>query len=108
MYIAGPYTFPDPEGNTGKAILVADLLLDHGYIPFIPHLTHYWNQRWPHDYETWLAYAMAWLPVCDCLLRLGGISPGRDREEDRARELGKPVFNSIPELLQGMPPVWPL
>lgn len=40
VYIAGPYTNPDPVANTHNAIKIADqLYVDGVCVPIIPHLT---------------------------------------------------------------------
>ena len=42
---------------------------------------------------------LEWLEVCDCLVRIAGESIGADREVEYMRQLGKPVFYTIEELL---------
>lgn len=99
VYIAGPYTQGDPVKNTRKALGVADYLQSLGFVPFVPHLSHFWHFLTPKPYETWMEWDLAWLAKCDALVRLPGLSPGADREVDRARELGIPVFldyNALP------------
>jgi len=98
VFVSGPYT-SDPEGNTEKALALATELLDLGFVPFVPHLSHYWNKLYSRDYETWLELDFAWIDACDFLYRMPGDSPGGDREVIYARELvGKPVVCSMPEL----------
>lgn len=94
IYIAGPYTSA-PEENVRKALSVADELLDRGFVPFIPHLAHWWEQLSPKDYETWVDYGLKWLEVCDCLYRIQGESPGADGEVEHARKLGLPIFATV-------------
>ena len=97
IYIAGPYT-SNPEENVRKALSVADELLDRGLVPFIPHLAHWWEQLSPKNYETWVDYGLNWLEVCDCLYRIQGESPGADKETERARELGLPIFVTVEDV----------
>jgi hypothetical protein len=104
IYIAGPYTDPDPASNTLAAIMEGHALLDLGFAPFVPHLTHYMECLQHRPYEQWLEMDFAWLRVADGVLRLPGASSGADREVALARELGIPVFESRKELAEY---VWP-
>ena len=38
VYIAAPYTKPDPCENINRVIAAANELVNLGFIPFIPHL----------------------------------------------------------------------
>lgn len=95
VYVAGPYTRPDPCENTRRAIDVGNALWDRGYAPFIPHLSHFWHTVTPRPYSMWTEYDLQFLPVCDALLRMPGESPGSDGEVEMAKRLGIPVFDSI-------------
>jgi hypothetical protein len=99
VYVAGPYTRPDPCENTHKAIVAANRLWDNGFIPYVPHLTHFWHTVTPRPYSDWLAYDLAFLPVCDVFLRLPGESSGADGEEAEAERLGMPIYHDIDELI---------
>lgn len=92
VYVAGPYTSPDPERNTKRALQAADSLWDLGFAPFVPHLSHYWHQESPKPYEVWMEYDNEFLPICDAVFRLCGHSPGADDEVNRAEALDIPVF----------------
>ena len=87
IYLAGPYSAPDPCINTHAAMEAAHAIMDAGHDPFIPHLTHFMHTMRPRPYEDWMRRDLAFLPVCDVMVRLPGASPGADREEARAREL---------------------
>ena len=100
VYVSSPYSLGGVEANVRTAINAATELLDAGYWPYVPLLCHFWHQQRPRDYETWMALDLAWLAVCDCVLRLPGESPGADREVARAHELGLPVYGSVEEVLQ--------
>jgi hypothetical protein len=91
VYIAGPYSKPDPCENTHEAIAVADRLLDC-CAPLIPHLSHFWHTMSPKPYPEWLTLDLEYLRRCDAVLRFGGPSSGADGEVDFALELGIPVF----------------
>jgi len=99
VYVAGPYTKGDVAQNIRIAILAADRLSQAGLVPFIPHLTHFWHLLCPHEWEFWMEQSLAWVEVCDCLLRLPGESIGADREIERARQLGLSVYLSIESLI---------
>lgn len=99
VYVAGPYTKGDVAMNVRTAICVGDMLRGAGYVPFIPHLTHFWHMVEPHPIEFWYAYDMEWLERCDCVVRLAGESSGADKEVARAKELDIPVyFSPLPDL----------
>jgi hypothetical protein len=98
IYVAGPYTKGDVVENVQKAIVLGNNLRALGHLPFIPHLTMFWHFLIPHKIEYWYAYDMEWLEMCDAVFRLPGESVGADREVERAKELGKPVYYSFDEL----------
>jgi len=98
VYIASPYTIGDPAVNVRFQIEIGNNLINMGYAPFIPLLSHFQHLIFPRHYEDWLKLDMEWISICDCLLRLGGESKGADREVTRAHELGKQVFYSVEEM----------
>jgi hypothetical protein len=104
VYVAGPITLGDPINNVRKAVDAAQVLLQQGYLPFVPQLSSIvWHLIYPNDYETWLEYDLGWVAFCDCLLRLEGESKGADREVALARELNKPIYFDILDLVEGVP-----
>src|SRR5512135_1374912 len=98
IYVAGPYTKPDPVDNTREAIKVADILLRMGHTPYVPHLTLFWHFLAPHPVFFWYSYDLEWLKKCDVLLRLPGESEGADNEEAFARAHGIRVIYDVKEL----------
>jgi len=98
VYIAGPYTNGDTERNIQVAIDTAEKLFALGYVPFVPHLNHYWHLRHPRSYEHWMQWCCVWLSRCDAVLRLEGESKGADDEVVLANEFQIPVFYSVNEL----------
>lgn len=102
VYVAAPYTSPNPVQNTAKALAVGGQLLDLGYVPFVPHMNMLWDMISPRPGEQWLQWDLHWLAMCDVLLRdreqLPGLSPGADKEEQVAHFLGIPVVYSVNEL----------
>ncbi len=100
VYIAGPYSHGDVIENICWAIDMAEILTDHGLIPFVPHLMALWAFRYAHEIHFWYDYDLAWLIHCDCLLRLPGESEGADAEVEFAKAHGIPVFENIRDCLR--------
>lgn len=99
VYIAGPYSNPDPVENTHATIKFADGVLASGLaIPVIPHLTMTWHLVSPKPYEAWLDYDLHLLSRCDALFRLPGDSSGADAEVAFADDRGIPVFHRPSDL----------
>lgn len=93
VYIAGPYSHPDPIVNSRETILAADRLLLEGLVtPLVPHLSLIWHLVSPKPVDDWYAYDLELLARCDALLRLPGDSVGADAEVEEATRLGIPVF----------------
>jgi nucleoside 2-deoxyribosyltransferase len=92
IYLAGPYTKPDPVENTNRMIRIADALLDLGVVPIVPHLTMFWHLVRPRPYDEWLQYDLQVMLRCDAVLRVPGESNGADGEVRVARRLGIPVL----------------
>lgn len=102
VYIAGPLTKGDRTLNVRNAMLVAIELIKHGYHPYCPHLSHFLQLLNPLPYETWMKLCLAWLVVCDALIRLPGESPGSDREEAFCRLNHIPIYYSVEEFLEAV------
>lgn len=102
VYIAGPYTRPDPVSNTHIAIQVADEMMATGLVtPVVPHLSLTWHMVAPHDdVEWWYEYDLAILARCDALYRLPGESTGADAERRFAYDRGVPTFDRFEELFR--------
>ncbi len=100
VYVAGPYTKGDVAVNVREAIKVGNELFDLGFLPYIPHLTHFWHLIFPRTYKDWLDYDNEFLPDCDVLLRIPGESSGADHEVKLAEEYLIPVFFTIDDLLE--------
>jgi len=100
VFISGPYTLGDVAINVSKAMNIANDLINLGYAPFCPHLTHFLHINKPQKYEKWLELDIKFLEVCDVVLRIPGKSNGADLEVEYANKIGLPVFYSIDELLK--------
>ena len=92
VYLAGPYTKPDPIENTHRIILIADALWNLGVVPVVPHLTLFWHFLRPRTYEEWLRYDLHLMARCDAVLRVPGASHGADGEVSYAIAHGLPVI----------------
>ena len=100
VYIAGPYSFPDPVLNVRAAIDAAEKLWAVGMAPFIPHLTMLHHLVHPQPIEVWYERDLLWLQKCDVLLRLPGPSIGADREVAEARLAGIAVWLDLDGLIE--------
>lgn len=94
VYVAGPYTRPDPILNTRRAIYVADELVADGAAVVIPHLSLLWHLVSPQPIDEWYSRDLDILDHCHALVRFPGESSGADKEVNRARELGLSVFGA--------------
>src|SRR5574343_1730456 len=97
IYVAGPYTKPDPLENTRKAIDAWNTLVEAGAVPIVPHLTLLTHLVYPKSVEFWYEYDLHLLARCDYLLRLPGESAGADREVEFAKRAGIPIFKGTAE-----------
>lgn len=93
IYVAGPYTNPDPVMNVQRAIEIAEYVEYMQATPFIPHLSMLWHLVRPNDIETWYARDLEVLDWCHALFRFQGPSTGADREVGHALERGIAVFH---------------
>lgn len=100
LYVAGPYTRPDPVENTHRAIQVATAIYEDGtYVPVLPHLTLLWHMVTPRPLEFWYEYDLHIMRNCDLVVRLPGPSSGADAEMVEADRVGMTVieFDSLPD-----------
>lgn len=101
VYLAGPYTKPDPITNSRNAMAWGDCLWKTGeVVPFVPHLSIAWHLAMPRPLEYWYAYDLAVLEHCQAVFRFDrGESKGADAEVARANALLVPVFTEVGPLL---------
>jgi len=96
IYIAGPYTNPDPVGNTRRAIAAGMGLYDRtGCGVIIPHLSLLSHFLDPRPVEDWYQFDLKLLEHCSAVYRLSGVSTGADREVVHAQALKIPVFTEL-------------
>jgi hypothetical protein len=93
VYLAGPFTYPDPMANTRKMTRVADAILRLHVTPIIPHLTLLWHLIRPRPQQFWLEYDLQLLARADAVLRIPGKSEGADVEVAQAKQLKIPVLH---------------
>lgn len=105
VYIAGPYTAETAEQiakNVNTAIDASFIIFSKGHFPYVPHLTHFIDQRAREvgidlKWEDYIRWDMVWVEVCDALLYLSS-SRGADIELKAAKEAGKKIFYSLDEI----------
>ena len=98
IYIASPYTIGDTAANVARSMTAWHNLVDGGYAPYCPLLSHFLHLHRQRPYAHWLEQDLVWIAVCDGLLRLDGRSSGADDEVAEAQRLGIPVFYTWREL----------
>ena len=95
VYIMGPYS-ASPYYYTSHAMRIADAVLDKGGIPFIPHLTHFWDKFSSKPWEFWIAYDLylvdSFKKTKLCAVRIPGHSNGADIEERFFVDKGLKVY----------------
>jgi len=99
-YISSPYTLGSEGENVRISLKVADELINEGFAPFAPLLSHFQHMMFPQDYEVWMSLDLEWIGACDCLLRLSGESAGADRGVEFARSNEIPVFYTINQMVE--------
>lgn len=99
VYIAGPYTKPDPAANVELACLCWSHIFRLGFAPFCPHWSHFQHERYPLPYLDWMELDLLWLKKCEALFRIPGESAGADDEEVAAATEAMPVFTSYRALV---------
>jgi len=103
VYVAGPMSSSGNYlENIRSAVEVAEIVLQNGGIPFVPHLSALWQLISPHsEYSYWIPMDLEWLGKCDAFYRIAGESKGAELEEEHALKLGLPIFYSdIPALIR--------
>ncbi|HEX8458366.1 MAG TPA: DUF4406 domain-containing protein [Pyrinomonadaceae bacterium] len=105
IYIAGPYTAETAEqrlANVNVAIDAGLAVYFKGHFPYVPHLTHFVDER-ANDtgltmkWEDYIRWDLPWVRACDALLYLRS-SRGADLELQAAKDTGKAIFYSIEEI----------
>lgn len=93
LYIAGPYTNPDPVLNTHRIVQYANRLMDlQVCYPVVPHTTLLWHAICPRPVEDWYELDIAVMLRTEGVIRFPGASSGADAEVEAARQHDLPVF----------------
>lgn len=66
VYIVSPYSKGDLAQNVRQSLQTAERLIDCGFLPFTPLLSHFWHIISPHDYAYWMLLDIEWLKRCAC------------------------------------------
>jgi len=98
VYIASPYTIGDKEQNVKRQMEMSADLIELGFTPYAPLLSHFINLERPIPESIWLNLDLEWIDVCDVLLRLPGESYGADIEVEYAEQKGIPVAYNLADL----------
>lgn len=101
IYIASPYTHGWQADNVKRQLDASHILMDHGYAPYTPLLTHFQEMIHTRLEKDWLDLDIEYLKVCDAVFRIiptdnnGDIIPskGADLEEETAIKNDIPVFH---------------
>ena len=100
VYLAAPYTVPEPVENLHQVIQMADELQATGLVTcLVPHTSMTWHLVAPKSVAHWYAHDLALLARCDALLRLPGLSAGADDEVRFAEDRDIKVFRHVDDLL---------
>jgi nucleoside 2-deoxyribosyltransferase len=103
LYIAGPYTHPDPVENTHRAARAGTAVYEMTeWVPFVPHLSLLWHIITPRKEAHWYELDLHQMAHCDAIVRLPGHSTGADREMEVAASLGLEIvaFDTLPMAAQ--------
>lgn len=98
VYLASPYTLGDVAVNVKRQIDIANVLMNKGFAPFVPLLSHFQHMIHPRPHKDWMKVDFEWLRACDCVLKLDGESVGADDEVEYAKLLNIPVYYSLKKL----------
>lgn len=102
VYIAAPYTKPDPAINTRNAIAAGERVLQEttDWLPFVPHLFHLWHLIHPHPYNFWMDMDHNWLKACHAIVMVGDMSEGVKEDLNKASDMALPVFLTLDEFIE--------
>ena len=54
VFISSPYTKGDVQANVDRQRIMAHQLLDLGYCPIVPLLSHYLEEIHPRPWDEWM------------------------------------------------------
>ena len=92
VYISGPYSTGDQAANVARAMTIWHRLVDLGFHPYCPHLSHFLHIQRQRPYGEWIKFDLDEIYTQDVVLRLPGESSGADKEAQFAVKYGVPVI----------------
>jgi len=98
--VASPYSLGSEGENVRRSIDIGNELINEGFAPCLPLLSHFQHMIHPQPGQTWMELDLEWLSVCHGLLRLSGESTGADMEVEFARDNEIPVFYTIGQVIE--------
>jgi hypothetical protein len=105
IYIAGPLSSPTCTGylqNVARFYEMDRALRRRGYAPYNPAADLLVGiMEGDLEYNDYFEPNLAWLEAAEAVLLIAP-SPGADRECERARRLGIPVYRSLVDLYTGL------
>jgi len=101
VYIASPYTNGWHADNVKRQLDAMKILMDNGFVPFAPLLTHFCEIHHGSESLDWFGWELEWLKLCDVLVRIRPDdkdgneipSPGSDIEVETAYQNAVTVYN---------------
>ena len=98
IYVAGPYKSKSLQATNQYVRNMSDacnFLIDYGFFPFFPLLSHFWDLVATKREDEWLALSYAWIERCDIFTYLedNGLSHGVVVEREIAFRLGIPIYS---------------
>lgn len=89
LYVAAPYTRPEPVSNAHAVCRVAMEIYERTeWCPFVPHLSMLWQAVSPRPESHWYEYDLHVMRRCNAIVRLPGYSVGADVEVEEAVKAG--------------------
>ena len=104
IYVAGAYSADDAISvftNMRRGIHLAIEVLNAGFAPFVPWFDYHFSLLEHIPLYKYYEYSMSWLEKSDGVIvqPIGSRkSIGTQRELDKAKELGIPIFKSIEQM----------
>jgi len=104
IYVAGPIS-GNELANIGKAVTVANMLMDWGFAVICPHsMSALMQMTKPRTHQEWLQMDFEIIRRCDALFRIAGPSVGADMEVKFSKDNGIPVFYDMRSLIGWVKP----
>lgn len=93
VFVSGPLNSSGSvDDNIRNACLVGHYLIERGFVPYVPHLSFFWNMMHKRDEGYWMEHDKRVILHCVAVLRLPGESRGADEEVEFAGQNGIKVM----------------